>query len=366
MIQPRLNVLLMAKYSRLGASSRLRTMQYLPGLKSAGINVQIQSLFDDEYLKVLYTQKTRKPLQVMWRYLVRLYHVLTIHSVDIVWLEYELFPYLPAWFEKWLAIRGIAIVVDYDDAVFHNYDLASHPVIKKFLRDKIDLVMKRAAVVIAGNRYLHDRAIRAGAARVQIIPTVIDLDRYEVHNDRERGAALTVGWIGSPATQNYLKDIAVPLSEVLRCYNARLVLIGANSDILAHFPDIAIELRAWSEASEVQDICSFDLGIMPLPDGPWEQGKCGYKLVQYMACGVPVIASSVGANVDIVGQSRSGLLADSLAGWQDALHRMLSDPDLRVTAGRAGRIAVEQQYSLQAQLPKLTDIFYSLKRTPLA
>jgi glycosyltransferase involved in cell wall biosynthesis len=341
-------------------------MQYLPGLAESGINVEIQSLFDDDYLRVLYTKKARKPLKVLGRYFVRFWRLLTLRRVDIVWLEYELFPYLPAWFEKWLVIRGIALVVDYDDAVFHNYDLAKQPLIRTFLRHKIDHVMRLSAAVVAGNQYLHDRAISAGAGRVELVPTVIDLNRYEIAAPQKPHAAVTVGWIGSPATQNYLKDIAATLSDVLRQYNARLMLIGANADILPFFPDTDVQLCAWSEGSEVQDICSFDIGIMPLPDGPWEQGKCGYKLVQYMACRVPFIASAVGANIEIVRNSGGGLLADSLAGWQDALQRLLSDAELRLTAGHAGRLAVEQQYSLQAQLPKLIDIFYSIKRTPLA
>lgn len=357
------DVLLLSKYSRLGASSRLRTMQYLPGLMQAGIRVNVQSLFDDAYLQQLYSRKTRS-LQVVARcYLRRLLRVMSLRRVDVIWLEYELLPYCPAWFERWLKWRGIRLVVDYDDAVFHNYDLAGSAVLRKLLGSKIDQVMALADVVVAGNAYIASRAAQAGAQQICRVPTVIDLARYPMPVLSERSGQLTIGWIGSPATQLYLQQLGPLLSELLQQHQARLVLIGANSEAQAYFSGADVEIRQWSEATEVADICDFDIGIMPLPDGPWEQGKCGYKLIQYMACAVPVIASAVGANIDIVGRSAAGLLADSVDSWRQALHRMLSEAEFRAVCGQAGRQAVEQEYSVQAQLPVLRDIFHSMNRT---
>lgn len=337
-------------------------MQYLPSLANAGLSVQVQSLFDDAYLTTLYGKRKRNPFQIIALYLKRLICLSLIRQVDVIWLEYELFPYLPAWFERWLVSRGIALVVDYDDAVFHNYDLSDNKLVRNLLSHKIDDVMRMASVVIAGNSYLENRAKQAGAKYTCVVPTVVDLLRYPSVSTKRPDSLLTVGWIGSPATQSYLKAIAPVLSEVLKRYNARLILIGATPELESDLPGCDLTFCQWSEASEVADIQRFDIGIMPLPDGPWERGKCGYKLVQYMACGIPVIASAVGANVEIVEACGSGYLAASADDWACALTSLLTDERLRQQFGAAGRLAVEQRFSLQAQVPELINIFNSVKR----
>lgn len=357
-----MKILLVSKYSRLGASSRLRTMQFLPGLSASGFEISVQSLFDDAYLEQLYQKKGRSLGHILKCYWRRLFTLLRVKQFDAVWLEYELLPYFPAWLESYLKWRKVPFVVDYDDALFHNYDLSENPLLRKLLGNKIDQVMAKADVVCVGNMYLKQRALKAGAKNIFWIPTVIDLDRYPIVTAKTKNAAPVFGWIGSPATQSYLTMIAPALCKALAHCSGRLVLIGANSDVLPHFSGCEIELRPWTEATEVQDICSFDVGLMPLPDGPWERGKCGYKLIQYMACAIPVIASPVGANVDIVQGSGAGLLASTESEWFDALVTLATDALLSQRYGHAGRQAVENVYSLQAQLPELARIFNSLKR----
>ncbi len=357
-----MKILLLSKYSRLGASSRLRTMQFLPGLTAAGFEISVQSLFDDAYLEQLYQKKGRSLFHILKCYWRRLHILFKIKQFDAIWLEYELLPYCPAWLESYLQWRKVPFVVDYDDALFHHYDLAGNPLVRNLLGRKIDQVMEKANVVCVGNMYLKQRALSAGAINTCWVPTVIDLARYPQVVRKTKNAAPVFGWIGSPATQCYLTMIASALCKALTHCGGRLVLIGANSDVLPHFRGCDIELRSWTEATEVQDICSFDVGLMPLPDGPWERGKCGYKLIQYMACGVPVIASPVGANVDIVRGSLSGLLASSESEWFDALITLAADAELGQRYGHAGREAVEKVYSLQAQLPALIRIFSSLQR----
>lgn len=357
-----MKILLLSKYSRLGASSRLRTMQFLPGLSGAGFEVDVQSLFDDAYLKQLYQKKGRSLVHMLKCYLGRLLILFEVKQYDAVWLEYELLPYFPAWLESYLNWRKVPYIVDYDDALFHNYDLSGNPLLRKLLGSKIDQVMAKADAVCVGNQYLKQRALKAGVQRIYWVPTVIDLARYPVDTAKLKNTAPVFGWIGSPATQSYLMMIAPALSKALAQCGGRLVLIGANSDVLPHFAGCDIELRSWSEATEVQDISNFDVGLMPLPDGPWERGKCGYKLIQYMACAVPVVASPVGANVDIVQGSGSGLLASTENEWFDALVTLATDTELCQRYGDAGRAAVENVYSLQAQLPELTRIFTTLQR----
>jgi glycosyltransferase involved in cell wall biosynthesis len=144
------------------------------------------------------------------------------------------------------------------------------------------------------------------------------------------------------------------LEEVTKRTGARLILVGAGDQEL--LLGIEKDVLPWSEDSEVAHIQSFDVGIMPLPDGPFEQGKCGYKLIQYMACGLPVIASPVGVNTRIVEQGKTGFLASSYEDWVEDLVTLSKDTLLRIALGRAGRTKVEQEYSLQITAPQLLGI----------
>jgi glycosyltransferase involved in cell wall biosynthesis len=351
-----MKILFLSKYSRLGASSRLRCLQYLPSLEKSGVEVVVQSLFDDDYLKHLYSSGRRPVLRSLYCYLKRFFTIFTVRQYDVIWIEKELFPFFPATVERLLRIFGPPYVVDYDDAIFHNYDLSSHLLIRKTLGKKIDVVMRNALCVIAGNDYLASRAKAAGAKDVVVVPTVVDKDRYLAKRD-STCESLVIGWIGSPSTQKYVVDIRQALFSVCEQFGACIKLMGATPQIVEELPELPVEVLPWSEDGEVDFIRQLDIGIMPLVDGPWEKGKCGYKLVQYMASGVPVVASPVGVNVEIVDGNRCGLLADSLEQWESALRKLLGNADQRLDYGRAGRAAVENKYTVHVQVMALNKIF---------
>jgi glycosyltransferase involved in cell wall biosynthesis len=161
---------------------------------------------------------------------------------------------------------------------------------------------------------------------------------------------VTIGWIGSPATAKYLDAVAGPLAQVCGDTGARVRLIGAGA---AALPGLPVDLQAWDEATETLKIGEFDIGIMPLADGPWERGKCGFKLVQYMACGVPVVASPVGVNPRIVESGVHGFLATSAQQWVQALTDLVHNAALRARMGVEGRRRVENFYSTQVVAPRL-------------
>lgn len=346
-------VLLLSKYSRSGASSRLRTTQYLPALREDNcFDVVAQALFDDAYLDQLYRENSRSKFTIARCYGKRLAALLFFYKYDLIWIEKEVFPYLPALFERVLRCLGRPYVVDYDDAVFHYYDCARSWIVRTLLGRKIDHVMRFASCVIVGNRYLADRAEAAGARSVVIVPTVVDHTRYFV-KDQTAKDRLVVGWIGSPCTQKYLLEIHDALIKVSRICNPLIVLVGAHANFAADLPGLELDIRPWSEEKEVELIRQMDIGIMPLPDEPFERGKCGYKLIQYMACGVPVVASPIGVNTEIVLRSQCGLLADSQEAWETALLDLLGSPATRSRMGANGRTAVEECYSLASQVPLL-------------
>src|SRR5262249_4834882 len=148
-----------------------------------------------------------------------------------------------------------------------------------------------------------------------VLPTVVDTHRYQVDRSRRDTGTFTIGWIGSPSTAPYLQRIVEPLALLGREAPTRLIVIGAPRPAV---PGVEVIQRQWREDEEITSINEFDVGVMPLPDEPWARGKCAFKLIQYMACGVPAVASPVGANLDVVAQE-TGFLAADADEWVSAL-----------------------------------------------
>ncbi|NWF68270.1 MAG: glycosyltransferase family 4 protein [Chloroflexi bacterium] len=340
-----MRVLMLTRYQPLSAASRLRFYQYLPFLELHGVEVTPAPLLTDADLARLYSTGRRGLVSTFSAYLKRAAQL--FGRYDLLWIEKELFPMLPALAEYLLRTP---YVVDYDDAVFHNYDLHRSAFVRRALSGKIDAVMRRAALVVAGNAYLATRARLAGAQWVEVLPTVIDITRYTLAAPPP--PPITIGWIGSPSTSKYVEMLAPLLQELCAGGQARLLTIGAKNLRLP--PAIPHENRDWAEEREVRDIQAMHIGIMPLPDEPWERGKCGYKLIQYMACGLPVVASAVGVNIELAADN--GFAADSADEWREALFRLRDDAALRAQWGAAGRRKIEAGYTLQVSAPRLLDL----------
>jgi glycosyltransferase involved in cell wall biosynthesis len=350
-----MKVLLLSRYGQLGASSRYRSYQYLPYLQQHGIDVVVAPFFNDKYLESLYAGRKKQFFRILRAYSERIARLLFMDSFDLIWLEKEALPWLPAWIEYGLGLSKIPYVVDYDDAMFHRYNQHKFGFIRMFLGHKIDQIMRGAALVLVGNDYLANHARLVGASRVEILPTVVDLERYpEIppHNSSN----FTIGWIGSPATSRYLTHIAPALKEVCRGGDVRVVLIGAGE---VDLPGVPVKYVPWSQATEVEEMQCFDVGIMPLPDEPWERGKCGFKLIQYMACGRPVVGSPVGVNRKIIKHGVNGYQARTNEEWVYALLRLKENKGLRQRMGRSGRKLVENRFCLQVTAPRLVDLLRS-------
>jgi glycosyltransferase involved in cell wall biosynthesis len=352
------SVLLLTKYARNGASSRYRSFQYLPWLEQAGIDCNVMPLFDEVYLVHRYQSGQGHAKDILRAFLRRVVALITARQFDLVVVEYELLPYFPALPEWWLRWLGVPYVVDYDDALFHQYDQHKNGWVRRLLGQKIAHVMRGAHLVTTGNAYLADYARRAGAKRVEIIPTVIDLERYpRAIATQPPNSIFTIGWIGSPATAKYLQAIAPALAEVCADGMGRVRLIGSGP---VDLPSVPVEVLQWDETTEVNTMQQFDVGIMPLPDEPWERGKCGFKLIQYMACGVPVVASPVGVNCEIVEPGVNGFLARTTEEWAQVLRTLQDHGGLRQRMGQAGRLKVEEGYSLQVTGPRVAELIKSV------
>jgi Glycosyltransferase len=307
-------------------------------------------LLDDALLGKRYATGTYRLMDMVAVYWRRVRVLLQRHEFDLVLIEKEGLPWLPAWFERWL-LSGVPYVLDFDDAIFHNYDRHSSAWVRRVFGRKIDRLMAGAALVVAGNDYLADRARTAGAPWVEVVPTAIDLERYAVRpNAAVPTDQFVVGWIGSPSTAKYLQMLTGSLAKLSAQFPLRLRVIGGGD---VRVPGVEVESLPWIEFDEVSLLQGCDIGVMPLLDSPWERGKCGFKLIQYMACGKPVVASPVGVNREIVVEGVNGFLASTSKEWFEALLRLKADPELRRSMGEQGRRMVEEKYCLQVTAPRL-------------
>ena len=304
---------------------------------------------DDNYLRSLYNQDGSGRLaSVIQAYLRRWTALFKARRYDLLWIEKELLPFAPSAMERLIAIAGAPYIVDYDDAIFHNYDQHSNSLVRNMLGNRLDGLLARSSRVTAGNRYLGEYARMHGAKHVVDFPTVVDTAKYRPLACNGRARPLTLGWIGSPATRHLLVSAIPALNLAARKTPFRLQTIGIPAVQEAVFP---IEALPWTEDSEVALLNQIDIGIVPLADTPFERGKCGYKLIQYMACAKPVIASPVGVDREIVSPD-VGLLASDDSDWVKAVATLGGNPDLRHQMGKLGRQKVENFYSLASNIPK--------------
>ena len=373
-----MKILYLTKYTRIAGSSRMRSYQYFPYLEEAGMQVTVKPFFDDAYLKDFYAGK-KNISAVVKSYVKRLGVLFSVFSYDRVVIEKEIFPFLPAWAEWMLKRLRIHYIVDYDDAIFHNYDQSANPIIKNFLGNKIANVMRFSGTVVAGNQYLADYAARSGAKNIEIIPTVIDLERYPVKNSDsdlellpnvilsgvegrtgERSASennqkFVVGWIGTKTT---FEKHLLPCKDWIKALqiqdpNIRFHIVGITEDM-----DLGknVQYIRWTEETEVAEILKMDIGLMPLQDSKWEKGKCAYKLIQYAACGIPGVASDVGMNREVTVPGETGILASADEEWIQAIKTLKSNTELRHQMGRNARKKVEERYCIQQTSTKWLEI----------
>jgi glycosyltransferase involved in cell wall biosynthesis len=341
-----------ARYTALAASTRQRIVQFLPGLQDAGFRTRMQSLLGDEHMDRLLRGRKASAVTALKAYVRRLSYLLREGHGELAVIQYELWPYLPALVERTIDARYARYVVDYDDAWFVFYRD------RLFLRDKLDRLMARAAAVTVGNATLAGYARRC-ASRVEILPTTVDTRAYTPRTEVTSAEPLVIGWMGSASTAPQLKQIEPALQMLTKEHKFVLRCIGAGQGLTLS-RDLPLETRSWSQQTEVTEIQHFDIGINPLADDPFNRGKCGYKLIQYMACGIPVVASPVGANSDIVQDGIHGFLATTSDEWVEALHRLMIDPELRQKLGKAGRQQIEKKYSLQTVLPRMISLYREL------
>lgn len=347
-----MRVLGLALYGERAASTRHRLGQYREGLLDAGIELDVCHLLSDRYLVSRFEHGSLPIFDMLRSGLDRVRTLGAQSQYDCAIVHCELFPLLPGFIES--RLLRIPYVYDFDDAFFLKYRLSRYKPVSLFLGDKFDSVIKNAAAVTAGNEFLADH-VRGLNPNTTVMPTVVDERRYR-GADRSAADVFTVGWIGSPTTSPYLDIVREPLSKLGAEAPVRFVVVGAN---VGSIPNVDVVNLPWSESTEIGIISSFDVGIMPLPDSDWARGKCAFKLIQYMACGVPSIASPVGANTRVL-TTNCGLFARTSEEWIAGLKRMRDDLGFREMMSRNAQDRALAHYTISQNLPGLVSLLESV------
>lgn len=341
-----------------GPSTRFRVAQFLPDLARHGIEAEVRPLFSSAEAQVIYGpgRTASKVVLTLKAALRRLGDVGRAGRFDLVYILREAFPFGPPLIERLLHARAGRMVFDFDDAIWTPSAAYRNPLDR--LRDfgKPAALCRRADGVVPGARLLADFARAAGADpdRIRILPTVVDTDTFRPDPAARSPDRLTLGWIGTPRGSSYLHLLAPALTTLAGARpDLRVVFVGAEPFAL---PGVHVEFRDWSLAREIADIQSFDIGLMPLPDDEEARGKCGFKIIEYMACGAAVIASPVGANRDIVHDGHTGLLASTPEEWLRCLQRLAGDTALRHRLVAAARTEAVATYSRASVAPRLVDV----------
>jgi glycosyltransferase involved in cell wall biosynthesis len=335
---------------------RFRLEQWAPRLRESGVEIRFEPFESAELNRVIYSHGNtlQKARLIAGAFMRRISALREVRNYDVAYVFREAALLGPAIFERWIWRTGVPLIFDFDDAVFVPYFSPSNGCLSLLkCPGKARTTCRISAHVMAGNAYLADYAQKVNR-NVTIIPTTIDTDKYTVESRLQFRGPLTIGWSGSHSTVQHLDTLRDALSMLASKETFRLKVIGAAR---YHLEGVVVDSIPWKSTTEIADLRSIDIGIMPLPDNRWSQGKCGLKALQYMSLGIPTVCSQTGVNSVIIRDGQNGYTASSNLEWVDKLSRLLHSPDLRARLGAAGRATVEEHYSARAQTPRVYEVF---------
>jgi glycosyltransferase involved in cell wall biosynthesis len=340
---------------------RYRIEQWEPLLRKKGIEITYAPFESEELHVLLYKSGSiGRKLSLVAEGISRRFSMMkSVRDYDVVYVFREAALLGPPFFERWLHRSGVPMVFDFDDAVFVSYRSPRNGYLSylKFA-SKTKSICRLSAHVMAGNPYLAEYA-RQVNENVTVVPTTIDTEKYKVTRRTNKSEILTIGWTGSFSTVQHLDTVRSALQKLARQTRFRLRVIGTPAYQL---DDIDVEAMSWRSVTELEDLASIDIGIMPLPDDAWSKGKCGLKALQFMALGIPTVCSPVGVNTDIIQDNENGFIANSEDEWVEKLGRLLHSAELRTQLGSAGRMTVETKYSANVQAPRVFELLRSVVR----
>lgn len=341
-------------------SQRFRFEQYFQVLQEHQFELRIQSFLNTENWTIFYEKgRALAKMAVLLRGFVKRCTLLVSASkFDFIFIHREASPLGPPFFEWWIArVLQKKIIYDFDDAIWMT-DQVNESTIAKMIRwrGKIRSICTWSYKVSCGNEYLGAFA-RHYNATVVYNPTTIDT--VNLHNPEKNKLIpknkLTIGWTGSHSTLKYLKTIEPTLTALEQKYPQIEILVIANQQPCLNLK--SLRFLPWKIETESEDLAKIDIGVMPLPNDEWTKGKCGFKALQYMAMGIPTVASAVGVNATIVDHGVNGFLSTTPQDWIELLSRLIEDPTLRKKMGEAGRKKVITNYSVSSNTVNFLSLF---------
>lgn len=328
-------------------SQRFRFEQYLDFLKENGWKYDFSYLIskkDDQffYKKGFLLKKIWVIIKSAFK---RFSDLRKAGKYDVVFIQREAFPTGSTYFERRFS-KKTKVIYDFDDAIWlsnvsdanKKWNWLKNP-------EKTKEIIRCADLIFAGNQYLANYAKKFNK-NIVIVPTTIDTKSYKPM-PKTPSNKITIGWSGSITTIQHFEYAEAVLIDLVKKYGDKLHIkvIGDKNYTNENFP---VEALPWKAETEIRELCSFDIGIMPLPDDEWAKGKCGLKGLQYMALAVPTIMSPIGVNDEIIQDGENGFLASSKEEWIEKISLLIEDSNLRTSIGEKGRATVEEKYSINA------------------
>jgi len=350
----KIKILFLPRYASLRGSSRVRVYDYLPHLEKMGFKCYVLPF---PFHLTLWS-KIQYFAKALW----------LSKWVDVVVLQKLV---LRESFIDWLKRVNPSLIFDFDDAIYAVPDAYADD--KKLQeqyairRNRLNYILRKVKGVIVGSRYLYNYASQF-ASEVYVLPSSCDLKRYTIKNAEGKNNEIVFGWIGSDENLIDFNAVGKVLPKAFKSMPEKNVILKIISSDYAslnkYFPckDIPLRWQKWEMSREIELLHSFNVGLVPLNDTLRSRGRCGFKAIQYMAVGLPVIASSVGALPEIIEHKETGFLAKTPEDWIEYLMELAKNKELRKKMGLSARLRVEKLYSIQANAPKFAEILNKLKK----
>lgn len=342
-------------------SQRFRFEQYFNFFQQNNLIISHQSFLDIDtwhifYKKGYFFSKLVGILKGLYKRFVLLFN---LNQYDIIFIHREACFLGGAFFELLYSKKNSNIIFDFDDAIW-LHDVSKANDLLGWLKkpEKTSKIISYAKLVIAGNAYLAEYAKKYNP-NVIIIPTTIDTTYHIRKKNKIEKTKIVIGWTGSSTTNRHLKTLLPVIDKLKRKYNEKIKFVMISNIPLEESSNL-IEFLSWNKQTEIDDLSTFDIGIMPLPDDEWTRGKCGFKGLQYMALEIPTVMSPVGVNTEIIQDGENGFLAATEEEWIEKLSLLIESSELRDKLGKAGRKTVVEKYSVEANKQKYLDAFNSV------
>lgn len=338
-------------------ASRYRVEQFIPYFEREGITCQVKTVRPNVYISGWGRRRfsrewsRRLKLVTLWQLMQRFWAFPHLFFADAVIIQRPLLGISSAFLEQWIARLKFPVIFDLDDAIYYHPD----PETAGLLASKVEKILRACTAATCGNSYLRDYAGRY--TRAHLVPTSVDTDRIKPRRQPPSGRKVCIGWVGLSGNFPYFSELEPVFLKIIKRYAQVEFVVISDAPYRPLHAGLPVTSLTWSREKEIERLHQLDIGIMPLPDTPWSKGKCGAKLVDYSAAGIASVSGDSVAARDIVVAGETGLIARTPEEWYRHLAYLVEHPRERAQMGLQARQRVQEHYSVQANYPRLMDIY---------